>query len=62
MSPTIQHNHIKHVEVDHHFIKDHLKYSNICTLYVKTEDQLAAILIKGLTGSRFSWIVSKLDM
>lgn len=27
----IQHNRTKHVEVDHHFIKDHLKKGNICT-------------------------------
>lgn len=46
------------MEVDHHFIKNHLKSKNICTPFVKIEDQLTNILTKGLNSGQFSSIVS----
>lgn len=48
--------------MDHHFIKECLKLGNICTPFVKTDDQLAFILTKGLTSTQFSSIVNKMGM
>lgn len=58
----VQHDHTKHVEVDRHFIKDHLKKGNICTPFVQTQNQLADIFTKGLSTSQFQGLVSKLGM
>lgn len=56
----VQYAKTKHVGVDRHFIKDHLKSNYISNPFVKTKDQLADVLTKGLSGYRFSYIVSKL--
>ncbi|GMQ11665.1 hypothetical protein CsSME_00054197 [Camellia sinensis var. sinensis] len=47
----VQHNRTKHVEIDHHFIKEKLTNGTICTPFVKSSKQLADILTKGV-GSR----------
>lgn len=36
-----------------------LKYIDICTPFVKTEDQLADILTKGLSGLQFLILLAK---
>ena len=58
----VQHDRIKHVEVDRHFIKEKLESGLICTPFVSTQDQLANILTKGLHSITFEGIVSKLGM
>ena len=52
----------KHIEIDRHFIKEKLESLLICTPYVSTHGQLADVLTKGLGGSVFQSIVSKLGM
>jgi hypothetical protein len=44
----VQHDRTKHVEVDRHFIKEKLDAGVICTPFVKTSNQLADILTKGV--------------
>lgn len=58
----IQHDRTKNVEIDRHFIKDHLKAGHICMLFVQTRDQVADIFTKGLIDAQFSVFVDKLGM
>ena len=58
----VQHDRTKHVEVDRHFIKEKLDSGLLCTPFVSTKGQLADLLTKGLNGSTFQCIVSKLGM
>ena len=45
-----------------HFIKEKLDDSDICTLFVKTGEQLADILTKGVSSRIFHTILSKLGI
>ena len=58
----MQHDRTKHVEVEKHFIKENLDSGRIYTPFVSIGNQLANVLTKGLTGSTFQSIVSKLGM
>lgn len=58
----VQHDRTEHVEVDRHFIKDHLKKGHICTPFVSVHNQLADMFIKGLSTSQFLCLVGKLGM
>ena len=58
----VQHDRTKHVEIDRHFIKEKLREGLICTPFVKTGDQLADILTKGIASKLFYHILSKLGM
>ena len=44
----VQHDKTKHVEVDHHFIKEKLEVKVIYIPYVPIEEQLIDVLTKGL--------------
>ena len=59
---TDQHDWIKHVEVNLHFIKEKLDCGLVCNPNVSLERQLTAILIKGLTTQLFQSITNKLWM
>lgn len=56
----VQHDHIKHVEVDHHFIKDKLDVNIISFPFVHIEEQLADMLTKGVSRKAFYDSLSKL--
>ena len=43
----------KHIDVRHHFIRDHVEIGNIEILKIGTEDQLADIFTKPQQESRF---------
>lgn len=58
----IQCNMIEHVEIDRHFIKDHLQSDFICIPFIQTKHQLADVFTKGLNGTQFSYLVDKLGM
>ena len=58
----IQHDRTKHVEIDMHFIKEKLREGLICTLFVKTRDQLADILTKEIASRLFYHILSKVGI
>ncbi|KAF6164399.1 hypothetical protein GIB67_037556 [Kingdonia uniflora] len=46
----IQHDRMKHVEVDQFFIRENIDKGCISFPFVKSEDQLADILTKGVCG------------
>lgn len=58
----VQHDRTKHIEVDRHFIKENLEMGVICIPFVKSEDQTADILTKGLFKPVFECLVHKLGM
>ena len=58
----VQYDRTKHVEIDMHFIREKLRDGRICTPFVKTGDQLADILTKGIFSKPFYYILSKLDI
>ncbi|GJT36008.1 retrovirus-related pol polyprotein from transposon TNT 1-94 [Tanacetum coccineum] len=58
----VQHDRTKHVEVDHHFIKDHLEKRTVELPFVASKDQLADILTKAVCGSIFHSSLCKLGM
>jgi hypothetical protein len=47
----VQHDRTKHVEIDLQFIKEKLRKCISCTPYVKTGEQLADMLTKGVSSS-----------
>jgi hypothetical protein len=49
----VQHNKMKHIEICHHFIWDHVNHGEIDLSYVGTNEQLADIFTKPLDEARF---------
>ena len=58
----VQHDRTKHVEIDRHFIKEKLNSGTICIPFVKTSEQLADVLTKGLGSRPHHYYLSKLGM
>ena len=58
----VQHDQTKHKEIDRHLIKEKLDSGLIYTPYISTDHQLADILIKGLSSTKFQANLSKLGM
>ena len=58
----ILHSRTKHIEIRHHFIRDHIQNGNIKVEYVPTEQQLADIFTKPLKEDHFCEIRRKLGM
>jgi len=52
----IQHSRSKHIEIKHHFIRDHVNKKEIELIFVDTENQLADIFTKPLVEDRFNFI------
>ena len=48
----IHHSHIKHINVQHHFIRKKLKNQVICLKYYPTENMIADMLTKSLANDR----------
>ena len=46
----------KHVDIRHHFIRDHVSNGNIIVKYISTEHQAADMLTKGLGTKRFKFV------
>ena len=49
----VQHSRTKHLEIRHHFLRDHAQKGDISLEFVRTEDQLADILTKPLNEEQF---------
>ena len=49
----IQHSRTKHIEVRHHFLRDHIQKGDISLDFIGTEHQLADIFTKPLSNDRF---------
>ncbi|KAK1422393.1 hypothetical protein QVD17_25482 [Tagetes erecta] len=58
----VQHDRTKHVEVDRHFIKEKLEGGIIELPFVRSEDQLADILTKAVSGRIFNKCLVKLSI
>jgi Reverse transcriptase (RNA-dependent DNA polymerase) len=58
----VQHDRTKHIEVSRHFIRHHLEENVISLPFVRTGDQLADILTKGVSSTTFHDSLVKLGM
>ena len=58
----VQHSRIKHIDVRHHFIRDHQQKGDICIKSVGTKDQLAGIFTKPLDEKRFCKLRNELNI
>ena len=53
---------MKHIEIRHHFLRDHVKRGDIDLSYVGTSDQLADIFTKPLDEARFRELRHELNI
>ncbi|KAH9724999.1 hypothetical protein KPL70_007704 [Citrus sinensis] len=58
----IQHSRTKHIEIRHHFLRDHVQKRDIALEFISTEKQLADIFTKPLCEEQFSKIRHELGM
>jgi hypothetical protein len=58
----VQHARTKHIDVYHHFIRDHQQKEDICIENVGTDDQLANIFTKPLDEKRFYKLRNELNI
>ena len=58
----IQHDRMKHVRIDRHFIKTKIENGTIILSYIPTQDQEADILTKAMSKPSFEVLISKLRM
>ena len=58
----MHHSRTKHIEVRHHFIKDHVKNQDVEFKFISIDHQLADIFTKPLAENRFSYICRELGM
>nr|KYP74060.1 Copia protein [Cajanus cajan] len=58
----VLHSRTKHIEIKHHFIRDHVQKGTFDLVYVKTEEQLADIFTKPLLEDRYIWLRDRIGM
>ena len=58
----IQHSRTKHIEIRHHFIRDHVQNGDILIDFVCTDDNLADLFTKPLNADRFWKLVRGIGM
>ena len=49
----VQHSRTKHIEIRHHFLRDHAQKGDIIVKFVSTKDQLPDIFIKPLSEEQY---------
>uniref|UniRef100_A0A8R7TI63 Copia protein n=1 Tax=Triticum urartu TaxID=4572 RepID=A0A8R7TI63_TRIUA len=59
---AVQHSKTKHIEIHHHFIRDHIKRGDIDIIYIITQEQLADIFTKPLDEARFRELRHELNI
>nr|GEW78464.1 hypothetical protein [Tanacetum cinerariifolium] len=59
---NVQHSIAKHIDVQHHFIKEQVENGITELYYVRTKYQLADIFTKPLPRERFNFLIEKLGM
>ena len=58
----VQHSKTKHIEIRHHFLRDHVMKEDIDIIHVNTEEQLADIFTKPLDEKRFCKLRCELNI
>ena len=58
----VQHTRTKHIDVRHHFIRDHVQKKDVKVQFVPTQQQLADIFTKPLGVDQFTFIRGDLGM
>jgi hypothetical protein len=58
----VQHSRTKHIDIRHHFIRDHQQKGDISFESIGTEDQLADIFTKSLDEKRFYKLKNELNI
>ena len=58
----VQHSKTKHIDIRHHFIREHVERGTIKLHYVPTDKQLADIFTNPLDESTFNRLVSELGI
>ena len=58
----VQHSRTKHIDIRHHFLRDHVARNDILLCGVRSEDQLADIFTKPLDESTFVRLRSELNV
>jgi hypothetical protein len=58
----VQHSRTKHIDIRHHFLRDHVSKGDIKIHGVSTDDQLADIFTKPLDESRFCKLRNELNV
>jgi len=58
----VQHSRTKHIDIRHHFLRDHEAKGDIALRHVSTERQLADIFTKPLDEQRFCALRSELNI
>lgn len=56
------HNRSKHIEIDHHFIRERVSRKQLLVRFVPSEDQIADVMTKPLLTARFQSLRSKLTV
>ena len=49
----VQHSTTKHIEIRHHFLRDHVQKGDITLEFISTKDQLVDIFIKPISEEQF---------
>jgi hypothetical protein len=57
-----EHSRTKHIEIRHHFLRDHANKENIVILHIGTNNQLADIFTKLIDERRFCELQSELNI
>jgi hypothetical protein len=57
----VEHSHTKHIDIRHHFLRDHQQKGDIEVFHVSTENQLADIFTKPLDEKTFCRLRSELN-
>jgi hypothetical protein len=58
----VQHSRIKHIDIRHHFHRDHVAKGDIILEGVRSKDQLADIFTKPLDKTRFCMLRNELNI
>jgi hypothetical protein len=58
----VEHSRTKHIDIRHHFLRDHYQKGDIKVCHISTDHQLADIFTKPLDEKRFCKLCSELNV
>jgi hypothetical protein len=62
LNNPVQHSRTKHIDIRHHFLRDHVAKNDISLEGVRSEDQLADIFTKPLDEATFCRLRNELNV